>query len=80
MDEVCSFELCAESGKEHPLGHEILGGLASKILDLCSCLGLSREKKQSSPVYRIHMQYYVVLIVAHGDHCQVSKSFLYPSF
>ena len=43
MDEVCSFEPCAESGKEHLLGHEILGSLASKILGLCSCLSLSRE-------------------------------------
>ena len=77
MDEVCSFEPCAESGKEHLLGHEILGSLASKTLGLCSFLG---EEEESSLAYRIHMQCYVVLIVAHGDHCQVSKSFLYPSF
>ena len=80
MNEVCSFEPCAEPGQGHLLGHEILGSLASKTLALCSHLAISREDNESSLVCRIHMEYYVVLIVAHGEHCPVSKSFLYPSF
>ncbi len=77
---MCSFEPCAESRKGHLLGHEILGSLASKGLALFSYSNVSREDNESSLVCRIHMQYYAALIVAHGDHCRVSKSFLYPSF
>ena len=80
MDEMCSFESCAESGKGHLLGDEILGSLASKSLALCLYSNVSREDNESSLVCRIHMQCYVVLVVAHGDHCRASKSFLYPSF
>lgn len=80
MDEIYSFEPCAESGKGHLLGHEISGSRASKSLALCSYLGASMEDNESSLVSGIHIQYYVVLTVAHGDHCQVSMSFLYPSF
>lgn len=80
MDEVCSFEPCAGPGQGHLLGHELLGSLASKTLALCSYFGVLSESDGSSLACRIHMQYYVVLIVAHGDHCQVSKCFLCPSF
>ena len=80
MNEVCSFEPCAEPGQGHLLGHEILGSLASKGLGLYSFLNVARESNECSLVCRIHMQYYVVLTVDHGDHCRVSKSFLYPSF
>ena len=80
MNEVYSFEPCAEPGQGHSLGHEILGVVASETLCLCSYLGVSRESTESSLVCRIHMEYYVVLLVAHDEHCRAPKSFLYPSF
>lgn len=80
MSQVCSFEPCANSGQGHLLGPEILGSLVSESLVPCSYFGHVEETNESSLACRIDMEYYAMMLVVHGDHCQVSKNFLYPSF
>ena len=80
MYQICSFEPCADSGQGHLLDHEILGSLVSESLALCSYFGHVEETNENSLACRIDMEYYAMMLVAHGDHCRVSKSFLYPFF
>ena len=84
MNQVCSFESCADSGQGHLLGHEIWGSLASERLALGSHFGRLEEENESSLACKIDSEYYATMLVARGDHCPhhwpVSKSFLYPSF
>ena len=80
MNQVCSFESCVDSGQGHLLGHEIWGSLASESLALGSRFGRLEEMNESSLACKIDNEYYATMLVARGDHCPVSKSFLYPSF
>ena len=80
MSQICSCEPCADSGQGHLLGHEILGSQASESLALRSYFGHVEESYESSLACRIDTEYYAMMLVVHGDHCRVSKSFLYPSF